>query len=313
MKILLTGVAGFIGSNLAEKLVAEKYKVVGIDNFDTFYSIETKKANLKKLKINPHFNFIYGDIRDSTLLNEIFSKNKFDIVVHLAAKPGVRPSIEFPEDFYDVNIRGTLILFETMKKHNVKKMIYASSSSVYGNNQKIPFSENDNVDCPISPYAATKKAGELIAYNYHHLYGFDVFCLRFFTVYGPRQRPDLAIHKFTNLILSRKELTIYGAGETTRDYTYIDDILNGLANAILRIKNYEIVNLGGSNPISLYELINLLEEEIGIKANKRFLPLQKGDALKTFADITKAKKILNFNPVIGINEGIRRFLEWKKL
>ena len=311
MKVLVTGGAGFIGSHLMDRLLKKGHQVVCLDNFDKFYSEKIKYKNIENASKNPFFTLIKGDITDKEVLNECFGMRQIDSVVHLAAKAGVRPSIEDPEDYYTTNVLGTLNLLEAMKKFNVKKLIFASSSSVYGNNKKVPFSETDSVDNPISPYAASKKAGELLCHTYHHLYDFDIFCLRFFTVYGPRQRPDLAIHKFSNLILKGKPLPVFGDGTTSRDYTYVNDIIDGLVKARDIVKGYEIINLGESRTITLTQMIDALEKQIGMEAHREELPTQPGDVLTTYADISKAKQVLAYNPLWDFDEGIKKFIEWK--
>ena len=311
-KIYITGVAGFIGSNLAKALLSEGYIVTGIDNFDPFYDKSIKEDNLKACKQYAEFNFKEGDIRDSSFLKSSFSGFNPDCVVHLAAKAGVRPSIIDPGSYFDVNVNGTLRVLEAMKQSDIQKFIFASSSSVYGNNRKIPFSETDNVDYPVSPYAASKKAGELLCHTYHHLYDLDVFCLRFFTVYGPGQRPDLAINKFTKAILGNSEIPVFGDGTTSRDYTHISDIVSGIMEAIRRVNGYEILNLGNSSPVSLMHLVGLIEKFAGRKARTKFLPMQEGDVYRTYADISRAKKVLDFEPVTDIETGIRDYIDWFK-
>ena len=312
MKILLTGGAGFIGSNLADQLLKLDYEIVCVDNFDNFYSREIKESNLANAKLNPKFEFKEGDVRDEVFVSKLFTDSKFDLVIHLAAKAGVRPSITDPVSCYEVNVNGTLNILEAMRRSGVKKMVFASSSSIYGNNENVPFIETDNVDNPISPYAASKRAGELLCHAYHHLHGFDIFCFRFFTVYGPRQRPDLAIHKFASLILKDLPIQMYGDGSTSRDYTYIDDITVGMINAISCLNGYEIINLGESKTISLSEMINILEKKLNKKAIIETLPFQQGDVEKTYADISKAKKIINYNPKWNFSDGLSEFLKWKK-
>lgn len=312
-KILVTGAAGFIGSSLVDTLLEHGNSVMGIDNFDQFYGREIKERNLEGAKNNPRFHFVEGDIRNRELVNDCFSSFKPDVVVHLAAKAGVRPSLKNPESYYDVNVKGTLNILSMMKDCNITKLVFASSSSVYGNNRKVPFSEADNVDCPVSPYAATKRSGELLCYTFHHLYGIDVFCLRFFTVYGPRQRPDLAIHKFLNAMLKGETLCFYGNGSTSRDYTFINDIVNGVMAAIDRVKGYEIINLGGARTIKLNELVWTLEKYIGRKAKREFFEVQDGDVNMTYADITKAREILDYNPAMEFETGIRKFIEWNEV
>ena len=310
MKALITGAAGFIGSHLCERLLADSWGVVGLDNFDPFYSRETKKANLAASLANDNFKFFEGDIRDTNCVDNIFKNEKVDIVVHLAAKAGVRPSIEDPVGYQDVNLNGTILMLEAAKKFGVKKFVFASSSSVYGNNTKVPFSETDNVDFPISPYAATKKAGELLCHTYSHLYDIDMTCLRFFTVYGPRQRPDLAIHKFARLIEAGEPIPVFGDGSMRRDFTYIDDIIDGTVAAMEKCKGYEIYNLGESQPIRLDELIAEIEKALAKKAVINRLPMQPGDVIQTYADVTKAEKDLNYKPNIKIETGLKKFISW---
>lgn len=312
MNVLITGVAGFIGSHLAEKLLSHGHAVTGIDNFDPFYPREIKQANLLISKQSSNFKFIEADIKN---ISSVFETEHFDFIVHLAAKAGVRPSIENPEAYIETNISGTQHLLEWMKKRNFKKLIFASSSSVYGNNRKTPFSESDSVDQPISPYAFTKKACELMNYNYHHLYDISIINLRFFTVYGPRQRPDLAIHKFFDLMTKDLPLQIFGDGNTGRDYTFIDDIVEGINRAVERInlserKLFEIINLGNSKPVLLKDLVESIETVFGKKAIKKKMPMQEGDVDLTFADISTAKRLLNYDPQIILSEGLMRFKTW---
>jgi UDP-glucuronate 4-epimerase len=310
MTILITGIAGFIGSHLGEKLLFYGHEVIGLDNFDPFYSKLIKKKNLKELLKSDKFSFFEADIRDMQTLGIIFKNYKIDVVIHLAAKAGVRPSIIDPMGYYEVNVIGTLNILEAMKKYKVLKMIFASSSSVYGNNYKVPFSETDNVDCQISPYAASKKSGEILCHTYHHLYGFHIFCLRFFTVYGPRQRPDLAIHKFTKNLFEEVPIPYYGDGSTKRDYTHIDDILQGIISSLDRVNDFEIFNLGESKTISLIDLIKLLEKYTNRRAKLNYLPIQAGDVKQTFADITKAQDFLNYSPKMSMEEGLINFIKW---
>ena len=312
MEVLITGVAGFIGSNLADYLLSKGIKVVGIDNYDNFYDRTVKEQNITGALTNPNFSFHEVDITDADGLNSIrFSGNT---VIHLAAKAGVRPSIENPKLYVHNNITGTQTLLEWMKVKGIKNMVFASSSSVYGNNEKIPFSESDNVDHPISPYALTKKACELLNFTYFKLYGISSINLRFFTVYGERQRPDLAIHKFVKLISDGKPIEIYGAGETGRDYTYVGDIVKGIEQAITLLNNpglhYEIINLGNSNPIKLMELVNIIGELLNIKPVLNYLPPQPGDVEFTYADVSKAKELLQFQPAIPLKVGLQNFINW---
>jgi UDP-glucuronate 4-epimerase len=309
MKILVTGAAGFIGSHLSERLLNDSHTVVGIDNFDDFYDPNIKRSNVAASLENKNFKLIEADIRDSEICDQIIT-NDIEVIVHLAAKAGVRPSIEQPVLYADVNIKGTLVLLEAARKQNIKKFIFASSSSVYGNNKKIPFSEDDPVDNPISPYAATKKACELICHTYHHLYCIDITSLRYFTVYGPRQRPDLAIHKFTALIEKEKPIPIYGDGSMMRDFTYIDDIIDGTIAAINQCDGYHLYNLGESRTISVNDLVIELEKAIGKKAEKEFLPPQPGDIEKTHADITRSINDLGYNPSTDIQTGLKKFVTW---
>lgn len=309
MKILLTGAAGFIGSNLCRLLLDEGHEVTALDNFDDFYNPEIKRNNISGFISQKNFRLIEGDIRNSKDLEIAFSVEP-EIVVHLAARAGVRPSIQHPELYYDVNVTGTLRLLESMKKSGCKKMVFASSSSVYGNNKKVPFSETDNVDFPISPYAATKKAGELLCHTFHHLYGFDIFCLRFFTVFGPGQRPEMAIHYFTRNILEGKPIKVFGDGSTRRDYTFVEDIVAGIEGSMKNLKGFEIINLGESATITLKDLISLIEKETGKKAIIHRETNQAGDVEITYADIQKARNLIEYNPSTPVELGIRKFAAW---
>jgi len=311
MKILITGVAGFIGSSLTDVILnLGSYQVIGLDNFDDFYDRKIKINNLKNAIHNKNFSFYDFDLRCNVSLYELFQKTKPDIVIHLAAKAGVRPSILDPLGYYDVNVNGTLNILETMRMFGTKRMIFASSSSVYGNCKLIPFSEEMSVDNPISPYAASKKAGELLCHTYHHLYSMDIFCLRFFTVYGPRQRPDLAIHKFTSALLNGEEIPLYGDGSTRRDYTHISDITQGILKAMENLHGYEIFNLGESYTTSLNELVATLEHATGKKAIKNIFPVQEGDVFQTYANITKARQFLGYTPTVKFEEGVFEYVKW---
>ncbi|WP_288374636.1 GDP-mannose 4,6-dehydratase [uncultured Chryseobacterium sp.] len=336
MIYLITGGSGFIGSHLIERLLRNGHSVINIDNFDDFYSYQVKIKNtlesigkisdfefseketdirhLASLSRSDQYSLYWQDIRDKNGLENIFKNHHIDMVIHLAALAGVRPSIERPLEYEEVNVRGTMNLWELCKEFNIKKFICASSSSVYGNNEKIPFSETDNVDNPISPYAATKKSGEVIGHVYHSLYHIDMIQLRFFTVYGPRQRPDLAIHKFAKLISEDQAIPFYGDGSTARDYTYIDDIIDGITKSILYLEThsgvYEILNLGENQVITLSEMVNTIEKALGKTANKKILPMQPGDVTKTNADITKAMALIGYKPATDFQNGIKKFVEW---
>jgi UDP-glucuronate 4-epimerase len=312
MNILVTGGAGFIGSSVVDRLLMRGESVVCLDNFDGFYDPAIKRMNIAGALKNPGFKLVEGDIRDMGLLRKVFADEKFDMVFHPAARAGVRPSIVDPMLYEDVNIKGTMNLLEMAREHGIKGFIFASSSSVYGKNEKVPFSEEDNVDNPISPYAATKKACELICYTYHHLYKLNITCLRFFTVYGPRQRPEMAIHKFTRLIDQGKPVPMFGDGRSRRDYTYIDDIVDGVMKAIDLNAPYEIFNLGESQTTELIELIGLIEKYLGKKAVIERLPDQPGDVPITYADITKSKRMLGYNPTVNVETGVEKFVEWYK-
>jgi UDP-glucuronate 4-epimerase len=309
MQAVVTGAAGFIGSHLTERLLREGWTVIGIDSFDGFYDPRIKRRNIAACLSNPHFRLVEADVRDKDAMEKAIEPNT-DVIVHLAARAGVRPSIAEPALYADVNVNGTVVLLEIARQLKIPRFIFASSSSVYGNNKKVPFSEDDNVDFPISPYAATKKAGELICHTYHHLYGIAINCLRLFTVYGPRQRPDLAIHKFARLIEEGKPIPVYGDGSMMRDFTYIDDIINGVVAAMNRCAGYAIYNLGESRPISVNDLIAELEVVLGRKALKTHLPLQPGDVDRTFADVTKAARDLGYKPSTDIRTGLTRFVAW---
>jgi UDP-glucuronate 4-epimerase len=308
-KFLITGAAGFIGSHLCERLISDNHIVVGLDNFDPFYDRRIKESNIKTLIKSDKFKLVESDIRSVDCIESI-CRDKVDMIVHLAAKAGVRPSIADPLGYADCNINGTTVLLEAAKKYGIKKFIFASSSSVYGNNKKIPFSETDNVDFPISPYAATKKAGELVCHTYHHLYKMDITCLRYFTIYGPRQRPDLAIHKFTTLIEQGKPIPVFGDGSMMRDFTYIDDIIDGTVAAINKCEGFEIYNLGESRPVRLDRLVEEIEKALGKKAVIDRKPVPPGDVERTYADITKAKKKLGYNPDTDIAVGLEKFVRW---
>lgn len=308
-RALVTGAAGFIGSHVCEALLEEGFQVIGLDSFDDFYDPAVKRVNLEGCQKRESFSLIEADVRDADAVASALGDG-VDVVLHLAARAGVRPSIENPVLYQDVNVNGTCVLLEAAKARGVKRFILASSSSVYGNNRKVPFSESDNVDYPISPYAASKKATELLGHTYHHLFGMNVTCLRFFTVYGARQRPDLAIHKFTRLIEAGRPIPVFGDGSMERDHTYIDDIVSGVVAAIERCKGYAIYNLGGSQPVTLTDLIAAIEGALGKKAIVQRLDMQPGDVQRTFADITRAGEALGYAPKTDLADGLKKFVEW---
>ena len=310
--ILITGGAGFIGSNLVDKLFAEGgWKIAVVDDLNDFYSPETKRRNIAAHLGNENFKMYEADIRDAAALEQIFSETQFDVIVHLAARAGVRPSLAEPKLYAETNINGTLNLLELARKHEVKQFVFGSSSSVYGVNEKVPFAEDDPIFNPISPYAATKGAGELICHTYSHLYDMRCVCLRFFTVYGARQRPDLAIHKFTRMIDEGRAIPVFGDGSTRRDYTYVDDILQGVRAAMeYSGSNYEIFNLGESQTVELRELIALIERSLDKSAVIDRQPMQPGDVPVTYADISRAREKLGYNPTTKIADGIPKFVEW---
>ena len=313
MKYLVTGGAGFIGSHLVDRLLENGDKVICIDNFNHYYSPEIKRQNINKhLSNEDNFSLIEADIRNRKDLEKIFRANNIDKILHLSARAGVRPSISDPLLYEDVNVKGTLNLLELSKEHGIEDFIFGSSSSVYGNNEKIPFSEGDGVNRPISPYAASKRSCELFCYTYSHLYNIPISCLRFFTVYGPRQRPEMAINKFTRLIHQGKEIPMYGDGSSKRDYTYISDIIDGIVSALDKKFDFEIFNFGNSKTVELRYLISLIEKNLGKRAKIRQFPDQPGDVPITYADISKAKKLLGYNPKVRIEEGIKKFVEWYK-
>ena len=311
-QILVTGGAGFIGSHLVDSLLAEgSHEVSVLDNFNEFYAPAIKRANIARHAANPDFRLYEADICCAETLRRIFAENRFDAVVHLAAWAGVRPSLLNPKLYTETNVNGTLNLLEAAREAGVRQFVFGSSSSVYGINAKIPFSEDDPVAQPISPYAATKAAGELLCHTFAHLYDLRAVCLRFFTVYGARQRPDLAIHKFSRLISEGKPVPVFGDATTRRDYTFVDDIVQGVRAAIRYDRtNYEIFNLGESETVELKDLIRLLEENLGKKAIIERLPMQPGDVPLTYADISKARKLLGYNPKTKIEQGIPKFIEW---
>jgi len=306
--VLVTGAAGFIGSHAAEGLRAAGYSVLGVDNFCDFYDRRWKEANLKTAKIDVQ----EMDITDGPAIAKLIGRIKPYAILHLAAMAGVRPSIERPVYYAKVNVEGTAHLLQAAVENGVQKFLFASSSSVYGNQKKVPFSEEDDVNEPISPYAATKRAGELICHSFWHLYRMPISCLRFFTVYGPRQRPDLAIHKFTRLIAAGKAIPIFGDGSTSRDYTYVADIVRGILAALEKCDRYRIYNLGGSEPVTLANLVSELEKAIGKKAVIERKPAQPGDVERTFADLTRSTAELNYKPQTTLRDGLGKFVQWFK-
>ncbi|MGJ8653985.1 MAG: GDP-mannose 4,6-dehydratase [Opitutaceae bacterium] len=311
MHYLITGGAGFIGSTLTERLIKDGNQVTIIDDFNDYYAPAIKRQNIAAVLSD--ITLIEGDIRDNELITKTFTEGKFDQVIHIAARAGVRPSISDPKLYLTTNIDGTFNLLEACRHHKVGRFTFASSSSVYGINKKVPFAESDRIERTISPYAATKVAGEHICSNYAHLFGVDCQCLRFFTVYGPRQRPDLAISKFTKHILAGEPIQQYGDGSTARDYTYIEDIVNGIvAAANYREKSFEIFNLGGSATTTLSELISMIEDATGKKAIIEQMDEQPGDVPLTYADISKSRKLLGYEPQTPIVDGIRKYVEWFK-
>lgn len=311
--ILVTGAAGFIGSHTSQLLLNKGYQVVGLDELNDYYDPKWKEANLTELKKNANFSFIQADIRNLESLRQIAEKQHFDGIIHLAARAGVRPSIELPLLYEEVNVKGTLNLLEIAREFKIKQFVFASSSSVYGNQSKVPFNETDPVNEPISPYAATKKAGEMLCHTYSHLFGINCICLRFFTVYGPNGRPDMAPYIFTKAILEGQKIKKFGDGQSRRDYTYVDDIVSGVVASLELDHKFEIFNLGNSSPISLNEFIAALEKVTGLTMQIEQLPMQPGDVEQTFADISKAKELLGYEPKTSFADGIAKFVEWYKL
>lgn len=315
-RVLLTGGAGFIGSHVAEALLRRGFQLTVLDNLDSFYSSDWKKANLREIEQIGSFEFREADICEMNVLREIIERQRPEIIIHLAARAGVRPSIEQPQLYERVNVTGTLNLLEMCRAFKVKKFVFGSSSSVYGTTSNVPFSEQHMELRPISPYAASKLAGEMFSYVYSRLFGFTVVCLRFFTVYGPRQRPDLAIHKFTGLIEEGNPIPVYGDGSAGRDYTYVEDIVAGVLSAVEYEPHpaagpaYEVFNLGNSHPVTLNELVALLERTTGRKATVALKPFPLGDVPITWADISKAERLLHYKPVTPLEEGLKRFVAW---
>ena len=309
-RILITGGAGFIGSNLCEALLDQGREVHVLDNFNNYYDPAIKRKNIEKALTYATYSISEGDIRDQELVAEVIATFNPQAIIHLAAMAGVRPSIEKPHLYNDVNIAGTTVLLEAVREHPVQNFVFGSSSSVYGSHDRVPFSEEDVLSKPISPYAATKLAGEQLCFTYHHLFDLPISCLRFFTVYGPRQRPEMAIHLFARKIMNGESITLFGDGSSRRDYTYVDDIIDGVIRSLDRAQGFEIFNLGESRTVGLSELVSILEDTIGLKADIRFEPDQPGDVPITYADVSKAGRVLGYKPAVPIEEGIRRMVKW---
>ncbi len=311
MNFLVTGGAGFIGSHVCERLLHAGHAVWAFDDLNPFYDPQIKRANLRDIQsLAKPFEFIHGDLTDATAVEELFREVKFDQVIHLAARAGVRPSLQEPALYQRVNVEGTVNILEAARKTGVRKLTIASSSSVYGVNAKVPFAESDPIFSAISPYAASKLASEALGHVYHHIYGLDIVMLRFFTAYGPRQRPDLAIHKFAQLISAGKPIPVFGDGSTARDYTYVSDIVDGILACTRNTFGYEVFNLGESQTVTLSRLIQLLEKALGQPAVLDRQPLQPGDVPITYADISKARAKLGYQPRVGIEQGIPLFVDW---
>jgi UDP-glucuronate 4-epimerase len=311
-KVLVTGGAGFIGSHLCEYLLRTGRRVVVVDNMDDFYDPQLKQANLEAIKAAGEYDFHPVDIRDSSRLGEVFQKERPEAVVHLAARAGVRPSLLYPELYASVNIDGTLCLLEHCRRYKVQQFIFASSSSVYGQFNSLPFSEDDPINKPLSVYAATKAAGEMLAFTYAHLYQLPTICLRIFTAFGPRQRPDLAIRRFAQLIQEGRELPVFGDGSMSRDYTYVTDVVAGIERALASSYPFEIFNIGNSHPIRLDYMIETLESALGKTAERMYLPIRPSEMLVTYASLEKSQKLLGYSPKVSFEEGMRLFVDWFK-
>jgi UDP-glucuronate 4-epimerase len=309
-QILITGGAGFIGSHLSRRLLDRGDRITILDNFNDFYDPRRKRDNIAPFLEHEAYRLVEGDICDGALVDSLFREGRFDGVVHLAARAGVRPSLEQPILYEKVNCIGTLHLLEAARRHGPEVFIFGSSSSVYGINEKVPFAEDDEINRPISPYATTKRTGELICFNYHHLYGLKISCLRFFTVYGPAQRPEMAIHKFTDLLARGRPIPLFGDGSSRRDYTFIDDIVDGIVAALDRAYGFEIFNLGGAETTTLSELVQWLAADLAVEPRIEYLPSQPGDVPITYADVSKAGRLLDYSPKVPIREGLRRFVAW---
>lgn len=312
MSILVTGSAGFIGFHVSKELLELGEQVIGLDNVNDYYSQDLKWARNNILEKFENFSFFHKDICDEESLQKIFYKNNIEKICHLAAQAGVRYSIENPLQYQRSNLEGFTKILEMARQFNIENLVFASSSSVYGGNKKVPFSVEDDINKPVSFYAATKVANEAMAYSYHHLYDIPLSGLRFFTVYGPWGRPDMAYFNFTDKIVKGEPIKVYNNGDMRRDFTYIDDIVNGVISALSRVFDFEIYNLGNNKPINLLDFIGILEEKLGKKANKNMLPMQPGDMYETYADISKSRKMLGFNPRVSIEEGLTKFVKWYK-
>jgi len=308
--VLVTGGAGFIGSHLTRRLLDRGDRVTVLDDFNDFYDPQRKCVNVAPFLDRDDYRLVEGDIRDGDLVDRLFADSRFDAVVHLAARAGVRPSLEQPLLYEEVNCIGTLHLLEAARRHGPELFTFGSSSSVYGINKKVPFSESDEVNQPISPYATTKRTGELLCYNYHHLYGLKTSCLRFFTVYGPAQRPEMAIHKFTDLLARGEKIPMFGDGESQRDYTFVDDIIDGVVAVMDLAPDFEILNLGGADTTRLTDLIHWIADELAVEPRIEYLAEQPGDVPITYADVSKANQLLGYSPKVPIREGLKRFVAW---
>lgn len=312
MKVLVTGSAGFIGFHVSQKLLEMGFQVIGMDNFNDYYDVKLKRDRNNILSQHDKYNFYEGDLKDINAIKTLFDNHKIDKVCHLAAQAGVRYSLENPHAYIQSNIVGFMNLIEMVKEYSVEVFVYASSSSVYGNNKKIPFSVEDKTDEPISLYAATKKANELMAYTYHHLYGIKCTGLRFFTVYGPWGRPDMALFRFTQSIINNQPIDVYNNGKMKRNFTYIDDVVNGVVAALEKAYDYEVFNIGNNKTVELMKFVEVLENCLGLEAKKNLLPIQPGDVIETVADIDNTIKLLDFEPKTDIEVGINNFVNWYK-
>jgi UDP-glucuronate 4-epimerase len=311
-RILITGGAGFIGSHVALRLLREGKHLAIVDNLDEYYPSEMKRVNLEEIRAGGDFQFFPVDIREGEKLRQVFASFQPEAVIHLAARPGVRPSFAEPEEYISRNVLGTTQVLEACRQNGVQRLVFASSSSVYGHLSRAPFREDATISHPLSIYAATKVAGEALAFTYAHTYHLSVVCLRFFTVYGPRQRPDLAIRKFASMILERKEVPIFGDGSMERDFTYIDDIVDGMLLALHAQGEFDIFNIGNSHPVRVDQMVDILGKALGIPVRRKFVPSPTSEMHITHADFTKAHQVLGYSPKVSFEEGIRRFVEWLK-